>query len=111
MPAFSTSHCLSMDAPGTKVVPSGMVTSLMKVRALVQVSSAVEAMLGKVRIGVKVAGSAAGMGVVVGRGCVGGIAVGGRKGVGAACGEQATAKSKIGRRNKAERGKKRSIVI
>ena len=84
----------------------------MKVRALVQASSAaVEAMLGKVGIGVKVAGSAAGMGVVVGRGCVGGIAVGGRKGVGAACGEQATAKRKIERKTRTERGKKRSIVI
>ena len=84
---------------------------MIKVRALAQVSSAVGAMLGKVGIGVKVAGSAAGMGVVVGRGWGGGIAVGGRKGVGAVCGEQATAKKKNARRIKKRLRKKRGVFI
>ena len=96
-----------MDAPGAKVVPSSMVRSSKKVRMLVQgpVSGVT------VTVGARVGVNTAGKGVGVGRTCVGGMAVGGRKGVGAGWGEQATAKRKLERKSKIERGKRRSLFI
>ena len=96
-----------MDAPGAKVVPSSMVRSSKKVRMLVHgpVSGAA------VIVGSGVGVNTAGKGVEVGRICVGGMAVGGRKGVGMGWGEQATAKRKLERRSKIERGKRRRFFI
>lgn len=59
-----------------------------------------------VSVGAKV--GVAGKGVGVGEICVGGMAVGGRKGVGADGGEQATAKEMIENRIRNRLGKKRS---
>lgn len=64
----------------------------------------------RVIVGMGVGVNIAGRGVVVGRICVGGIAVGGRKGVGAGWGEQATAKEMIERRIRSRRGKRRSVI-
>lgn len=65
-----------MGSPGAKVVPSSIVASSRKVNSLKQGPSV--GVGASVTAGVGVGGK----GVGVGLGCVGGIAVGGRKGVG-----------------------------